>query len=89
MDHLQTTKCCDHTFTFQDLKGRVMGQLEALGTNDPKLYGGNAKRFGRAECPNCGKSYIMWLKPKSPSYKVLTISQAPIEIEKKSKTKLS
>lgn len=79
MEHLNTTECCNHTFTFADLQGRVLTQVQALGTNF-KRYGGNAKYFGRAQCPECKKKYLMWLMPKSPNYKVLTISEDQSEI---------
>ncbi|MEK4263674.1 hypothetical protein [Paenibacillus sp. FSL L8-0499] len=75
MEHLNRTTCCDHTFTFQDIQGRVLTQQQALGTNQHKLYGGNAKYFAKTQCPSCSKAYLMWLMPKSPNYKVLTISE--------------
>ena len=68
MNHLKTTQCCGHTFTANDIKGRLMSQQEALGTNDPHLYGGNVERFAKTECPNCGKEYIMWMKRQSPNF---------------------
>lgn len=74
--HLQTTKCCNHIFTSSDIIAPLMSQEQALGTNDVHLYGGHAKRFAKTKCPECGKEYIMWLKPKSGTYKVLTISEA-------------
>ena len=74
MSHLNTKSCCGHTFTAQDIKSPLMSQKEALGTNDPHLYGGNAQRFAYTQCPECEKEYILWLKRQAPSYKVLTIS---------------
>ncbi len=67
-------KCCDHTFTARDIKVPMMNQMKALGTNDHRLYGGNAKSFSFADCPECRKRYVLWLKPEHNTYRVLTIS---------------
>lgn len=75
MKHLNTTKCCDHTFTANDIDGRLMSQKEALGTNDVHLYGGHAERFAYANCPQCSKRYVMWMKRKAPNFRILTISE--------------
>ncbi len=85
MEHLNTTQCCNHTFTFSDIQGRVLNQKDALGTTQHKLYGGNAKYFARTQCPECSKKYIMWLMPKSPNYRVLTISEDTATEEKSNK----
>lgn len=74
MQHLQRTKCCNHTFTAKDIIPPIMKQKEALGTNHHHLYGGNAKSFAKAKCPECGKPYMLWMKAQSPNYKILTIS---------------
>lgn len=68
MEHLATTKCeCGHQFTAKDIKPPL------LKVNDPKLYGGNVKRQSKAEC-ECGKTYLLWLKPEHNTYTVKTIS---------------
>lgn len=82
--HLHTTKCCNHTFTANDIQGRLMTQEEALGTNDVNLYGGNVKSFAKTTCPECGKEYLLWLKPQSGTYQVLTISKKQKPKRKKS-----
>lgn len=89
MEHMGTTKCCNHTFTAKDIKPPLMKQQQALGTNDPHLYGGNAKTFASAECPECNEPYILWMKPQSPNYKVLTISKAQMELDLSTKSKRS
>lgn len=89
MEHMMTTKCCNHTFTAKDIKPPLMKQQQALGSNDPHLYGGNAKVFAGTECPECGEHYILWMKQRSPNYKVLTISKAQIELDMTSKPKRS
>lgn len=81
MNHLQRTTCCNHHFTANDIQPPIMKQREALGTNEPHLYGGNAKSFAKTTCPECGKRYLMWMKPKSPNYKILTLSDLPEETE--------
>lgn len=73
-NHLSTVMCCTHKFTPADIRSKLMTQREALGTNDQKLYGGNAKWFARAVCPDCERSYLLWLMPVPRGYKVLTIS---------------
>jgi hypothetical protein len=83
MIHLSRTTCCGHQFTAQDIKGRLMSQQEALGTNDSHLWGGNAERFARTECPECGTKYIMWLKRQAPNYRVLTLSEVKEEPQKR------
>ncbi|OMF47712.1 hypothetical protein [Paenibacillus amylolyticus] len=89
MDHMRTTKCCNHTFTAKDIKPPLMKQQQALGTNDPHIYGGNAKVFAAAECPECNEQYILWMKQQSPNYKVLTISKSQMELDLSTKSKRS
>lgn len=72
--HLNTKQCCGHEFTANNIKGRLMSQQEALGTNNFHLWGGNAKKFAETVCPVCEKEYLMWLKPQGGNYRVLTIS---------------
>ena len=98
--HMNTTMCCTHTFTPADIKPPLMNQRQALGTNDPKLYGGNAKWFSRAVCPDCEQPRLLWLMPRPKGYKVLTISaleapeamddegQPPIDVETADKDQL-
>lgn len=85
--HLNTTRCCNHTFTAKDIQGRIMSQKEALGTNDLHLFGGNVKRFADTECPECGKKYLLWLKPEKNSYTVKTISLSEETTEEEPKPK--
>jgi len=70
-------KCCDHVFTAKDIKGPLMNQQQALGNNERGLLGGNVKRFADAECPQCGKKYLLWLKPEYNTYTVKAISLKP------------
>ncbi|RAV22210.1 hypothetical protein DQG23_04460 [Paenibacillus contaminans] len=72
--HLNTTQCCNHTFTGSDIKGRLLNQINLFGTDDKHLYGGNVKRFAETSCPECGKEYYLWLKQKGQTWRVLTIS---------------
>lgn len=51
-----------------------MRQKEALGTNDPNLYGGNVTIFAETECPECQTPYMLWMRPECQSYKIVTIS---------------
>lgn len=74
MQHLGTISCCTHTFTAADITPPLMTQNQAFGTYDGNLYGGNAQRFAKAVCPDCERSYLLWLQPKGGSYRVLTIS---------------
>jgi hypothetical protein len=82
--HLGTISCCTHEFTAADIKPPIMTQKQAFGTYDGNLYGGNAQRFAKAVCPDCERSYLLWLQPKGGSYRVLTISV--IESEKPAET---
>lgn len=75
MKHLQRTTCCDHTFTANDIQGRIMSQREALGSYDPKLYGGTVKQFAKAECPACQTPYMLWMYPKGRNYHIVTMSE--------------
>jgi len=77
MMHLNRTTCCGHQFTANDIKGRLMNQKQALNTNEPNLWGGNAERFAYTSCPKCQREYVMWLKIQPPNYRVLTLSDKP------------
>ncbi|MEC0265142.1 hypothetical protein [Paenibacillus anseongense] len=74
--HLHTKQCCNHEFTAKDIIPPLMNQEQALNQkHDPNLYGGNVKKFAQAVCPECGKNYLLWLKPdKQGSWDVITIS---------------
>lgn len=74
MKHLGRTTCCGYQFTANDIQGRLMNQQEAIGTNDPHLWGGNVHRFANTECPHCRKRYLMWLKIHPPNFRVVTLS---------------
>jgi hypothetical protein len=78
MNHLNTVSCCGHTFTAQDIKPPLMTAEKAFGTRE-RMYGGRAKWFANANCPECGKEYVLWLEPKAPNYRVLTISERESE----------
>jgi len=80
MNHLNRTTCCNHQFTANDIKGKLMNQKEALGTNDPHLWGGNVQRFAYTTCPKCNKKYLMWLKISPPSFKVMTLSAVETKV---------
>jgi len=56
-----------------------MSQQEALGTNDVNLYGGNVKKFAKARC-ECGKKYLLWLKPEYNTFRVITMSNIASEV---------
>jgi len=74
MNHLNTVSCCGHTFTAQDIKPPLMTAEKAFGKKE-RMYGGRATWFANANCPECGKEYVLWLEPKAPNYRVLTISE--------------
>ncbi|HYD91738.1 MAG TPA: hypothetical protein VEA37_09665 [Flavobacterium sp.] len=73
--HLNTTKCCNHTFTGNDVTPPLLNQEQVFGSYDPNLYGGNVEKFTKAKCPECGRSLLLWLKPEDQRYKVITISE--------------
>lgn len=95
MQHLQRTTCCDHEFTPTDIKPPLVSAQQAFDTQE-RLYGGNAKWFARASCPDCGRQYWLWLMPIPRGYKVLTISAVegqdeqdePFDIETADKAQL-
>lgn len=74
--HLRTSQCCNHTFSVKDVKPPLLNMQQALSRkNDPNFYGGNVKKFSKAQCPECQTKYILWLKPDGRgSWSVVTIS---------------
>jgi len=72
--HLNTTTCCNHTFTARDIRPPLKNARATFGAGNDRLWGGHAQWFSESACPECGQKYILWLQPIAHSYKVLTIS---------------
>lgn len=74
VSHLNTTKCCGHTFTAKDIRPPLRNAKATFGNSAGRLWGGHAQWFSEAACPECGRKYRLWLQPVAHTYKVLTIS---------------
>jgi len=69
-------KCCNHVFNTKDIKPPLLNQAQAIDSNDSNLLGGKAKKFSHAECPECKKEHLLWLKPVHQSYEVIKVTSA-------------
>jgi len=61
-------KCCNHVFNTKDIKPPLLNQAQAIDSNDSNLLGGKAKKFSHAECPECKKEHLLWLKGTNYNY---------------------
>ena len=73
--HLNTIHCkCGYEFTKQNIKPPLIGAAQAIGKKQKNFYGGNVDKFCEANCPDCDKEYLLWLKQIGQTWKVITIS---------------
>jgi len=79
-------QCCSYKFTAKDIKPPLVTQQQVFGKYDPNLLGGRVKRFSKARCPECGREWLLWLKPVHQSYEVAKVT--PLEPPKNKGTQL-